>query len=130
MWKDKKFIIIGSLLVVLIAVVSTLGGLALARQYDRSIGPIQVATVEIPRLEKDAPLTPGEILNDALDRYLDRLVEDGIITQDEADQFKSWWESKPDIEGTFNFFNHNQLNIFGGLYQAPGGTSFSVIPDK
>ncbi|MDD5338360.1 MAG: hypothetical protein PHG35_02980 [Dehalococcoidales bacterium] len=128
MWKDKKFIVIGSLLVVLIAVVSTLGGLALARQYDRNIGPIQLTRIEAPSQEKD--MSPGDVLNEALDKYLDKLVEDGTITQDEADQFKSWWESKPDIEGIFNFFNNNQLNLFERMHQFSGGAAFGFIPGK
>jgi len=134
MWKDPKFIIIGSLLVVLIAVVSTLGGLALARQYDRNIGPIQVARIEVQEQVinsiQDENLTPGDIINEALDKYLDKLVEDEKITQDEANQIKSWWESKPDIEGIFNFFSNSQLNLFGRLHQFNGGNSFGFTPGK
>lgn len=33
---------------------------------------------------------------EAMQNRLDKLVEEGIITQEEADQLKEWWESRPD----------------------------------
>jgi len=35
--------------------------------------------------------------DEALDNYLKNLVDEGKITQEQADQYKSWWQSKPDI---------------------------------
>jgi hypothetical protein len=37
-----------------------------------------------------------EIMAEAMQNRLDALVEKGIITQDQADQYKAWWEARPD----------------------------------
>jgi len=36
--------------------------------------------------------------DEALDSYLQELVDEGKITQDEADQYKAWWQARPDME--------------------------------
>jgi hypothetical protein len=38
-----------------------------------------------------------EVMAEAMQNRLDALVEKGIITQEEADQLKEWWEAKPEI---------------------------------
>jgi hypothetical protein len=38
-----------------------------------------------------------EMQSEALDNRLANMVENGVITQDQADQYKSWLESKPDV---------------------------------
>ena len=38
-----------------------------------------------------------ELAEEALDAKLDALVENGTITQEQADEYKSWIESKPDF---------------------------------
>jgi hypothetical protein len=40
----------------------------------------------------------GELRNEALESRLQTLVEDGKMTQEEADQYLEWWQSRPDIE--------------------------------
>lgn len=39
-----------------------------------------------------------EMRDEALGTWLQKLVEDGKITQGEADQYLEWWQSRPDIE--------------------------------
>lgn len=36
--------------------------------------------------------------DEALDRYLQNLVDEGKITEEEADQYKQWWQARPDME--------------------------------
>jgi ABC-type dipeptide/oligopeptide/nickel transport system ATPase subunit len=116
MWKDKKFIVIAGLLVVLIAVAGTLGGLALTRQNNAA----QVQAVRTEMLQR-----VGNILQDiksavnpqeTLDNYLQKLVEDGKITQQEADQFKAWWDSRPDIPGLFSHLQQDSTNFFNMMH--------------
>jgi hypothetical protein len=38
-----------------------------------------------------------EMMAEAMQNHLDKLVEEGVITQDQADQLKEWWEAKPEI---------------------------------
>jgi hypothetical protein len=39
-----------------------------------------------------------EIREEALESWLQNLVEEDKITQEEADQYLEWWQSRPDIE--------------------------------
>jgi hypothetical protein len=40
----------------------------------------------------------GELRDEALETRLQKLVDEGKITQEEADQYLEWWQSRPDIE--------------------------------
>jgi len=37
-----------------------------------------------------------EMREEAFIRYLDKAVEDGLITQQEADEIREWWEQRPE----------------------------------
>jgi putative salt-induced outer membrane protein YdiY len=39
----------------------------------------------------------NEMQDEALKEWLQRLVEKGKITQEQADQYLEWWQSRPDI---------------------------------
>ena len=39
-----------------------------------------------------------ELCHEALVNRLEKLVDEGIITEAEADQYLEWWESRPDIQ--------------------------------
>ena len=39
-----------------------------------------------------------ELREEALESKLQNLVEDGKLTQEEADQYLEWWQSRPDIQ--------------------------------
>ncbi|MBN1862026.1 MAG: hypothetical protein JW790_00060 [Dehalococcoidales bacterium] len=50
-----------------------------------------------PEALKDAfAAAQGEMMAEAMENHLDKLVEEGVITQEEADQFKEWWQARPD----------------------------------
>lgn len=40
----------------------------------------------------------GELQEEALESRLQNLVDDGKMTQEEADQYLTWWQSRPDIK--------------------------------
>lgn len=40
----------------------------------------------------------GEMRDEALESRLQDLVDNGKITQEEADQYLEWWQSRPDVE--------------------------------
>jgi hypothetical protein len=40
----------------------------------------------------------GELQEKALESRLQNLVDEGKMTQEEADQYLEWWQSRPDIE--------------------------------
>jgi len=51
-----------------------------------------------PEALKDAfAQAQDEMMAEAMESYLDKLVEEGVITQEEADKLKEWWEARPEI---------------------------------
>ena len=48
-------------------------------------------------LKEAAIQARDETRGEALQTYLDRLVEEGILTQEEADEYLDWWQAKPDV---------------------------------
>ena len=49
-----------------------------------------------PEALKDAfAQAQDEIMAEAMESRLNKLVEEGVITQEEADQLKEWWEARP-----------------------------------
>jgi hypothetical protein len=116
MWKNKKFILIG--LLTLIVLGGTLGGIAVAQANDQGINQTDNATRMSTLLDKVAGIyqqntgvainaeeltkaftqAQKEMCDTAMDNYLDKLVENGKITQDEANQYKTWLDAKPDIK--------------------------------
>ncbi len=53
--------------------------------------------IEPEALEDAFAQAQDEMMAEAMQNRLDALVEEGIITQEEADQLKEWWEAKPEI---------------------------------
>jgi len=57
-----------------------------------------------PQQLKDAFVQAlDEMELNALESRLQSLVDQGEITQEEADQYLEWWESKPDVPFNFGF---------------------------
>jgi hypothetical protein len=145
MWRSKKFIIAALVVVILGA---TLGGVAIARAADDN-SDNQTQTTKTDILDKVAEIyeqntgtaiDPDELQkaftearqamqDEALDNYLQKLVTDGKITQDQVDQykdwlskkpalptdeFKTWMESRPDIPGLFDQRGPGMMP-FGGM---------------
>jgi hypothetical protein len=113
MWSTKKFIIVLALAAVL-AIVSV-GGVVLAqgngdedanqpeaRQaallervceiYEANTG----TAINAEELQKAFAEAQSEMREEALQNYLQNLVDNGKITQEQADQWNSWWQSRPE----------------------------------
>jgi len=56
------------------------------------------AAIDSEQLKDALGQARSEIQNEALESRLQNLVDDGKITQEEADQYLEWWQSRPDIE--------------------------------
>lgn len=120
MWKDVKFLIIIALLVIAIAVGATLGGIALTRDNNKNV----VVRNVNPELQfsgnvsgmlgilKDLGQAKQEIISEGLDAYLQQLVKDGKITQEQADKIKSLIENRLDNQQSRNF---SRQMPFGGM---------------
>ena len=55
-------------------------------------------TIDPQQLQDAFTEAQGEMMAEAMESRLDKLVEEGVITQEEADQFKEWWEARPDTQ--------------------------------
>ena len=64
-----------------------------------------------------------EIREEAFFKFLDKAVEDGSLTEEEADEIKGWWRSKPE------FLDQGQLrHLFGSLM--PRGRRMTGVSDN
>ncbi len=115
MGRGKKFII--GVLVAALLVVGVIGGVALAADDGLTGDVVLVAAdeegdsgsktllervAEILGLDsqtvKDAfSQARSEMREESLKDRLDALVEEGKITQEQADEYWTWWQSKPDM---------------------------------
>jgi hypothetical protein len=112
MWRSKKFIIIAVLTVVVLG--ATLGGVAIAGADDENASQTTTSpfttllekvaaiyqqntgtAIDPQELQKAFTQAQKEIRDEALDKYLKGLVDDKKITQEQADQYKAWLESRP-----------------------------------
>jgi hypothetical protein len=104
MWRKKKWFFIAVLAVIVLAV-GVMGGVAYAQSdsTDGSTGKTllaRVATIlgiDQQKLEDAFTQAQNEMRNEELDARLKSLVEQGKLTQEQADQYEQWWQSRPDV---------------------------------
>jgi hypothetical protein len=102
MWRKKRFII--GLLVAVVVVLASLGGVALAQdetdnsQHDTLLGKVaDILGIDQQRVEDAFSKAQTELREEALDARLQALVDKGVITEDQAAEYKTWLESRPDM---------------------------------
>ena len=123
MWKSKKFIIAVALAAVI--VLASFGGIALAAddggdtETETTVETIweEVAAV----LQENGVDVTAEQLKSAfstvqesrrsnmLQNFLDRMVEEDVITQEQAEAYRGWIDSKPDMGEKFGFGNRGEM---------------------
>ncbi|MFC1939658.1 hypothetical protein ACFLXO_03105 [Chloroflexota bacterium] len=104
MWRKKKVIIAVGLAAVLL--VGSIGGVALAQTEDGDDSQpkalmtrvAEILGIDQQTLEDAFAQARSEMRDEALGRYLQGLVDEGKITQEEADQYKAWQQARPDME--------------------------------
>ncbi len=125
MLRNKKLVMVAVLLAVVL-LVGGIGGVALAQTGSTSDGSgntllARVATIlgiDQSKLESAFDKAQKDMRQEALDNYLKSLVEQGKITQAQADQYKSWWQSKPDLPPGLGPRGRGGFRGMGGF---PGG---------
>ena len=107
--KRKKLIIIASVLVVVIILGVLVGSTVFAETptptTDTNTNPQRVlmskvaGILGINQADLEAAFTQAqkEMRSEALANRLAKLVADGKLTQEQADQYKAWVDSKPDV---------------------------------
>ncbi len=134
MRKNKKLIIIA--VVVGIVLVGSLAGAAFAQtaSTDGNSGKTLLARVaailgiEQQKVEDAFTQAQKEMQNEALDSYLKKLVESGKLTQEQADQYKTWMQSRPDVPLGPGFKMHGRFPGMGGFSGFRWGPGFDRLP--
>ena len=62
--------------------------------YEENTG----VAIDAEQLEDALRQARGELRDEALEVWLQNLVENGKMTQEEADQYLEWWQSRPDVQ--------------------------------
>ena len=104
----RKRWLIGTVLAALMAL-GIAGGVVLAQEADEDsmmksfAGRVaEILGLEETRVQDAMDQARQEMFSERLQTKLDRMVESGRITQEQADEYKAWVESRPD--GAFKHF--------------------------
>jgi len=133
MWRSKKFLLVTVLAAVVL--LGSLGGVAFAQTgnsnnstqpaaqhqalldkvcaiYEQNTG----VAIKSEELQKAFDQARSEMQDEALNSHLQNLVDQGKITQEQADQYKAWLKSKPNVDIPFapGFPGHGMPRGFGG----------------
>ena len=93
------------------------GGAAVAQSgdsdSDSTVGKFaeRVASIlglEASQVQDAMEQASTELKDERVQSKLDSLVEDGTITQEQADEYKTWWDERPD--GAFMRFHFRKLD--------------------
>ena len=128
---NRKFIFIALLATVLL--VGSIGGVVLAQTenddenqpeakceallnrvcaiYQENTG----VAIEQEALKDAFNQAQDELRTEAMETWLQSLVENGKITQDEADQYQEWRQSKPDVQLGFGMRGPGKFQGMGGM---------------
>jgi hypothetical protein len=127
--RSKKFIILAVLGTVVL--VGSITGVVLAQtgngddsqpeaRYEALLGRVCTiyeentgVAIESQELENAFAQAQSEMQAEALKNHLQSLVDEGKITQDEADQYLEWWQSRPDVPAGLGFRGHAGLPGMG-----------------
>lgn len=137
MWRSKNFIT--GLLAIILLVSASIGGVALAQDDEEDSQPAatfdavwdKVATIlqdegvdiTSEQLQDAFSSAQEQMRTEALENYLQKLVEEDRITQEEADRYLEWRLAKPDVSFGFGLRGHGGFRGTGGM-RGWGGPCF------
>jgi hypothetical protein len=145
MWHRKKWIIVAVAAAAVILVVGVVGVAAFA-QTTTPTAPAVVdpgktlmgrvaAKLGIDQKTLDDAFTQAQqdMKSEAMSNRLDKLVEQGKLTQQQADDYEKWQQSRPDVppglDGPAKVFPRGRMG-FGGFpcFPGPGGLPPVNVP--
>jgi hypothetical protein len=107
MWRKKKWIIIAGVAAVVILVIGILGGVAYAQTTPVPTGTdsgktlmgrvAAILNIDQKTVENAFAKAEKDIRSEAEKARLNKMVQDGKLTQDQADKYQSWVDSRPDV---------------------------------
>ena len=130
MRRSKKFIVIAVLVAVVLA--GSIAGVVLAADNEDNSQPDTKCDTLLNRVfeiyeQKTGVTIDEEVLKDAfvqarsemrtqaLQNRVQSLVEQGQVTQEQANQYLEWWGAKPDTPIQFGFGGHGGFRGMGGM---------------
>ena len=112
MWRNKKVILLVALATALL--IGSIAGVTFAQtgsgddsqaktQYEAVLDKVSQiyqqntgVAIDAQQLKTAFAQAQKEMQNEALQSWLENLVSEGKITQEQADQYLQWWQSRPD----------------------------------
>ncbi len=132
MWRKRKWLILAAVALVVILVAGIIGGVVYAQTNTPTTTPTPtnqektllartaaILGIDQQKLEGAYNQAKKEMTDEALTNRLNALVKQGKLTQEHADQYKKWWESRPDVP-----------NITGGKGLPGNGGGFRCYPGR
>lgn len=137
-WKSKKFILLLVLAAVIVA--GSIGGIVYAQEDEDEAAAADVAPrvallervaeklgIDVEQLKDAFTEVMEEIQDEAQLQWLEKAVEEGLITEEEAAAYSEWWASKPDIDFDFGLGGLGQRGILGfGRFRMRDGGGFGI----
>ena len=136
MWHRRKWVIVAVAAIAVVLVVGIVGGVVYAQTTSTPTTGDQEKTllarvadilgIDQQKVEDAFSQAKKEMSDEALAKKLAALVEAGKLTQEQADQYKNWWESRPDVP---NILEGKGLKGFGGEFRCfPGKMRLAPTP--
>jgi len=131
MRRSRKIILAALLAMVVLA--GSIGGVVLAQTDEEESQPTtmldrvtqiladQGVTITSEQLKGAFTQAGKEIRDEAFDKYLQDLIDQGKITDQQAQDYKTWLESRPDVPLQLGPRNHGVIKPFGGFGRHGGG---------
>jgi hypothetical protein len=122
MWRRHK-LIIASVLAATVLLAGSVGGVVFAQTGGAGAATsgktlaARVATIlgiDQQRVEDAFAQARKDMRTEALDTYLQTQVDQGKLTQEQAAQYKTWWQSRPDVPVGPGFRGHFGPRGWGG----------------
>jgi hypothetical protein len=110
MWRRRKWMLVAILAVVVVLVGGVIGGVVYAQTSTPTATPnatnpgnallakvAQILGIDQQTLQNAFTQAEKEVQSDALQQRLANLVQQGKLTQDQANQYEQWWNSRPNV---------------------------------
>jgi len=129
MWNSKKFILLAVLAAVIL--VGSIAGVVYAQDdEEEDVSPRAVLLekiadklgIDVQQLEDAFNEAVAEMRDEAQVRWLEKAVEEGLITAEEAQEYSEWWTARPDVQ--FGLGDRG-VGGFGGP-RMRGGCGFGI----
>jgi hypothetical protein len=136
MWHRRKWVIVAVAAIAVVLVAGIVGGVVYAQTTSTPTTVNQEKTllarvaeilgIDQQKVEDAFSQAKKEMSDEALANRLAALVEQGKLTQAQADQYKNWWESRPDVPGILD--GKGLKGLGGGFRCFPGKMRLAPTP--